>query len=286
MPTESMLVVTVDDAETAELVSDRLWQLGVRGVVERAIAGGAVELSTSVGDAPAALDRAVATLDPGWSWRVERVDSAASDAWRDHVEPVWFTDDRVCVPAWLTDADVPGIDRATSVTRIEPGGSFGLGDHPTTRLSLAAIAELLDPAEHGDRSPIRSVLDVGCGSGALSVLAAQLGAPTCVGIDLADEAVVATRDNADRNGVAGRVSASTTPLADVDGTFDLVVANILAPVLVSLAADLRRVLAPEGVLVVSGVLADRHDHVVEALAPLRPVSTTTHHGWAAVTFER
>lgn len=281
-----MLVVIVDDAETADLAADRLWQLGVRGVIERAGAAGTVELSTSVGDAPGALDRAVATLDPAWSWRVERVDSAASDAWRDHVEPVWFTDDRVCVPAWLTDAEVPGVEEARSVTRIEPGGSFGLGDHPTTRLSLAAVAELLEPSDAGERPPFRSVLDVGCGSGALAVLAAQLGAPTCVGIDLADEAVVATRDNADRNGVGGRVSASTTPLADVDGAFDLVLANILAPTLVSLAADLRRVLAPEGVLVVSGVLADRHDHVVEALSPLHAVSTATRDGWAAVIFER
>ena len=85
-----------------------------------------------------------------------------------------------------------------------------------------------------------------------------------------------------RNGVAGVVTASTTSLAAVDETFDVVVANLLAPILVQLADDLRRVTAPAGALVVSGVLDDGYDHVTAALAPMRVVDTAVRDGWAAL----
>ena len=90
--------------------------------------------------------------------------------------------------------------------------------------------------------------------------------------------------NAERNGVAERIDASTRPLAEVDGAFDVVLANILAPTLVALATDLRRVVSPTGVLLISGVLDGAYDHVVAALAPLRATSTYALDGWAAVEF--
>ncbi len=73
------------------------------------------------------------------------------------------------------------------------------------------------------------------------------------------------------------------PLAQITGTFDIVVANILAPVLIELAPDLRRLVAPSGVLIISGVLADRHEHVETALRPLQRMNRTTLDGWAALT---
>jgi ribosomal protein L11 methyltransferase len=89
-------------------------------------------------------------------------------------------------------------------------------------------------------------------------------------------------DNATRNRVADRIVASTTPLADVDGTFDLVVANILAPQLIALAPDLRRVTEPGGALIVSGVRAGRYGHVLAALAPMQLVGVDELDGWAAL----
>ena len=77
---------------------------------------------------------------------------------------------------------------------------------------------------------------------------------------------------------------STTPIAEVDGSYDVVVANILAPTLIALADDLRRVTSPSGVLIVSGLLADRHDHVEAALAPLRCIDRDVRDGWVALTF--
>jgi ribosomal protein L11 methyltransferase len=117
----------------------------------------------------------------------------------------------------------------------------------------------------------------------LAIGACLLGAAHATAIDISPASVPTTRVNAAANDVADRVKVSTTPLAQLDGRYDVVVANILAPVLIELAADLRRLLAPSGVLIVSGVLADRHDHVEAALRPLHRTDLTTLDGWAAVT---
>ena len=95
-------------------------------------------------------------------------------------------------------------------------------------------------------------------------------------------ALDAATANAARNGVEAVVDVGGDPLASVDDAFDVVVANLLAPILVDLAPELRRVTAPAGALVVSGVLEHAHGHVLEALAPMKPVETVTKDGWAAV----
>lgn len=265
-----MFVVTVAPAEV-DLASDVLWGIGVRAIEERAAAGGHVELWTAVGEEPAALERAAAALAGRWRWRLVDVDEPASETWREFAAPMRIDEQLVVVPAWQPYEVEPGIVPIT----IEPGGAFGLGDHPTTALSLAAVHRLVRPGG--------SVLDVGCGTGVLSVGAAVLGAGTVRAVDLAAAAVEATLDNARRNDVADRIEADTTPLAHLDGEFDLVVANILAPTLVELAEHLRRVTAATGRLVVSGILADRHGHVLEALEPMVVERTDVRSGWAAVT---
>jgi ribosomal protein L11 methyltransferase len=126
------------------------------------------------------------------------------------------------------------------------------------------------------------VLDVGCGTGALAVLAAQLGVGEIRAIDIADAAVEATRRNMELNGVVGAIDVDTTPVAEVVGTYDIVVANILAPVLIAMADDLRRLVRPGGSVLISGVLAERHDHVLAALAPLAAVDSLTHEGWVSI----
>ncbi|MGZ4741384.1 MAG: 50S ribosomal protein L11 methyltransferase [Ilumatobacteraceae bacterium] len=265
-------MVSVDETEV-ELASDVLWSLGVVAIEERP-ATDRVELWTSVGDEVEVVAALLSERLSRWPWRFVEVDETVADTWRHHAEPVWVDSDLVICPAWVPFVGGAGV----TTLKIEPGSTFGLGDHPTTILSLRAVRDALF---EGAR-----VLDVGCGSGVLAVGACVLGASEAIAIDISPAAVPTTEANAAANGVSDRVHASTTPLALIDGQFDVVVANILAPVLIELADDLRRVVAPSGVLIVSGVLVDQHLHVEEALRPLRRTNRTTRDGWAALTLTR
>ena len=271
-----MLALVVDvPVEDAEVAADALWALGVVAVEEREGAAGRVELWTSLGDDRDAVLAAVGEFPERWRTRTEHVDDAVVDTWREFATPTWIDDDLVVRPAWIQER----LDAAV-VLDIEPGATFGMGDHPTTVLSLRALRRCIS-----NDSPAH-VLDVGCGSGVLAVAAVRLGAVDAYGIDISPAAEPITLENAERNGVAGRVTASTQPLQQVDGRYDLVLANILAPTLIELSDDLKRVLADDGTLIISGILADRHDHVLQALLPLQVQRVDELDGWVAVTLGR
>lgn len=253
----------------AELAADRLWQAGAGAVEEVALGDGRVgSRSVLAVDDAVSIER-LGRLPTGWTIEWIEVADEPADTWRGFVTPIDVGERIVVRPAWL-----PELGDGRIEIEIEPGGSFGLGDHPTSRLTAAAVDRLVSPG--------CAVLDVGCGSGVLAIIAARLGASRAVGIDIAEAAVEATRDNATRNGVADRVTASSTPLAEVTGVFELVLANVLAPTIVAMADDLRRLVAPGGSLVVSGILAQSHGHVLDALEPLVPVRTDVMGAWAAV----
>jgi ribosomal protein L11 methyltransferase len=276
--TESHAFVVTAPVDQIDLASDRLWQLGVRAIEERKCAvPGLLELWTWVGDDDVAIDRAASTLDVDWTWRVEHLPAAPASTWRDFAGITEVSATLHLVPAWIESGDR---DDAVVVVRIEPGGAFGLGDHPTTRL-CASFAESTIAARSvlGEAT---TVLDVGCGTGVLSVVAAVLGA-TCVrAVDLSAEAIDVTNANALANGVGHLVDADTTAYAQLTGAYELVLANILAPVLIGAADDLRRLTAAAGTLVVSGVLATSHDHVIDAFAPMVVTETRSLDGWAAI----
>lgn len=270
-----MLALVVSTAAAdVELASDVLWSLGVVAIEERVTADG-VELWTSLGDDSDAVIEAASRRLARWSWHLIEVDETVADTWRAHAQPVWIEPDLVVCPAWVPFETHSDLERGATVLRIEPGATFGLGDHPTTMLSMRAIRRSLRAGS--------TVLDVGCGSGVLAVGACVLGASQAVAIDIAPASVPITRANAATNGVADLVEVSTTPLGEIDGQFDIVVANILAPTLIELADDLVRAVAPTGVLIISGVLADRHEHVEAALRPLHRIHRETLDGWAAIT---
>ena len=269
-----VFVVTAGVHEV-EAASEVLWGIGVRAIEERAGDDDErVELWTSVGDEEEAIERAVGALQGRWDHRVvdvAEVDAAASQRWREFASPMWVDDQLVVVPAWQ---EAP---TAATAVRVEPGAAFGLGDHPTTLTSLRALVRLLRRGEGAV-----DVIDVGCGTGVIAVTAAVLLDRPVRAIDVASAAVESTIDNARRNGVEHLVEVDAAPLADIDGDFDVVVANILAPVLVALADDLRRVTRPDGRLVISGILGGSHQHVIDALAPMQVVSTEVLDGWACV----
>lgn len=188
--------------------------------------------------------------------RQEVEDADWRDRWKEFFHVTRVGERLVVRPPWREHTPAPG----DVVVTIEPGLAFGTGGHQTTQLCLRALEALLVPSAPPDR-----VLDVGCGSGVLSIAAVLLGAGAAFAIDVDPAAVEATLENVERNGVAARVTAAETPLGEVVRSgrrFPLVVANIISGTLLELRADLLAALAPGGVLVISGLLADEEDAFV------------------------
>lgn len=153
------------------------------------------------------------------------------------------------------------------------GPTFGWGGHPSTRLLLDWLVDNPPAGLH--------VLDVGTGSGVLAAAAARLGAEHVTAIDVDPEAVAIATANAASNGVAAAVSVSDASIDAVDGSFQLVMANMLAGTIVELRAHLLRT-AAGGVLAVSGITADQTLGIADALAPLDVVERRTLDGWSAL----
>ncbi len=193
-------------------------------------------------------------LGPVGGLEVRPVDDADwTQAWKDHY--VAQRIGRVLIaPSWAPDEAREGEVRIV----LDPGMAFGTGLHPTTRGCL----ELLQRVE-----PMPSeVLDVGCGSGILSLAALRLGASRAVGLDTDPLAIEATRANAERNGLANQVDGRLGTLGTAEERYELVLANLVAAVLVALAQGLADHLAPSGTLLASGIIEPRADEVIDAMA--------------------
>ena len=181
------------------------------------------------------------------------------EAWKERYQPIPIGRRLIIVPAWLKSPDA-----ARLPIRIDPGMAFGTGTHPTTQLCLELV-ESCTP-QGGE------VIDVGCGSGILSIAALKLGASLALGVDIDEAAVRASRENADANDIpAERFLLGQGSVAEVlAGQFPLrkaplVLANILAPVLVRLFdGGLADLLTPGGSLILSGILAEQAGSVVSA----------------------
>jgi ribosomal protein L11 methyltransferase len=168
-------------------------------------------------------------------------------------DPIRINERLWIVPSWH-DAPDP---TATNLI-LDPGMAFGTGSHPTTRLCL----EWLCAEVHGNES----VLDYGCGSGILGIAAARLGAGRVLGVDIDPHALVAARNNAERNNASLELRSSSDPL---DECFDLVVANILTNPLCLLAPLLCSRAGTNGRMALSGVLEIQAQQVIDAYAPWR-----------------
>ena len=174
------------------------------------------------------------------------------EAWKARYQPIPIGKKLIIVPAWLESPDARRIP-----IRIDPGMAFGTGTHPTTQLCLELIERYTTPGG--------ALIDVGCGSGILSIAALKLGAGFALGVDIDEVAVRASRENAEANGVRAEqlllgVGSVTEILA---GRFalkqaPLVLANILAPIIVRLFdAGLAELVAPAGILILSGILQEQ-----------------------------
>jgi ribosomal protein L11 methyltransferase len=184
-----------------------------------------------------------------------------AESWKEFFQVEHIGRHLVIRPTWREYEPSAG----ETVIDLDPGMAFGTGQHPTTRLCLRAIEEIAGPGV--------TVLDLGCGSGILSIAAAKFGCADVLALDIEQVAVDATRDNARLNCVdsAVRAELGSTERARQDAKsrgqgFDLVVANISASVLSRSAGDLTELLRPGGTFVGSGVVSERCDEVLLSLA--------------------
>jgi ribosomal protein L11 methyltransferase len=179
------------------------------------------------------------------------------ETWKQHYHPIPIGARLMIIPAWIEDYPPERIP-----IRIEPGMAFGTGTHPTTQLCLALAEGMVKPGE--------PVIDVGCGSGILSVATLKLGASHALGVDIDPEAISSSAENAALNGVSDRLELGVGSVAEVrQGSFSfrqapLVFANILAPIIIRLLKDgLAELVAPGGALIFSGILAEQEEMVLQ-----------------------
>jgi ribosomal protein L11 methyltransferase len=185
-------------------------------------------------------------------------------------EPIHIGKNIWVVPSWH---DAPDPDAL--VLELDPGLAFGTGSHPTTRLCM----EWLEA--HAPKA--LTVLDYGCGSGILAMVAAKLGAARTMGVDIDAQAITAARFNAERNGCDIDYFLPDDFTARGDERFDVVVANILSNPLKLMAPMLAGRVKPGGALVLSGVLARQADEVIAAYAPYLPLAVWAERdGWVAL----
>ena len=183
------------------------------------------------------------------------------DEWRDAWKR-YFTTRRIgriaIVPSWEAAAHTPLADEVTLA--MDPGRAFGTGGHVTTRLCLRFLTELHDdpsrPTFGAEAAGGPAVLDIGCGCGVLAIASLLLWPQAhALGVDIDPEAIEVTLENADLNGVRDRVRAETTLVDELSGQFQIVLANITGPALLELSAAIAARVAPEGTLILSGLLS-------------------------------
>ncbi len=198
--------------------------------------------------------------------RVEPTDWLA--LWKQRYRPIPIGKRLLIVPAWV---EAEQGDRLPIF--IEPGMAFGTGTHPTTQLCLEMIEERLNLWEEEQlEAHARSMIDLGCGSAILSIAAIKLGAHHVLGVDIDAEAIKVAQENVRRNLPDGRVTLACGSLEGIlEGKFplqhaSLVVVNILASVIRAfLERGLANLIAPQGVMILSGILLDQGDDIVRAL---------------------
>jgi ribosomal protein L11 methyltransferase len=179
-------------------------------------------------------------------------------AWKEHYHPIPIGKKLLILPAWIKQEDTSRI-----AVKIDPSMAFGTGTHPSTQLCLELVEQYTKPKH--------PVIDIGCGSGILSIAALKLGASHALGVDIDAASIKATGENSAANGVLEHVETGLGSVAEIKaGQFSIkrapvVLANILAPVLIRLFnAGMADLVEPGGVIVLAGILAEQADGVLES----------------------
>ncbi len=193
------------------------------------------------------------------SFDIDTADCATEDwvnNWKQYFHPMPIGRKLLIKPTWEDEYDANG----RKVLHIEPGLAFGTGSHPTTRLCLETLERYVKGGE--------AVLDIGCGSGILSIACLLLGAESAVGVDIDSLAVKTAVENASENGFdESRFTAIQGNLSDkVSGRYDIVVANIVADIIMEFNKEVGAFLADGGVYITGGIIETREDEVLLSFA--------------------
>jgi ribosomal protein L11 methyltransferase len=180
-------------------------------------------------------------------------------AWKQHYKPIPIGKRLLILPAWIP----PAPDEKRIPVKIDPSMAFGTGTHPTTQLCMEMLEDTVEPGQDS--------IDVGCGSGILSIGALKLGAAHALAVDIDNAAVISTRENAEANGVLENLEVGLGSVAEIlSGQYSirqaqLVLANILAPVIIRLYdIGLADLVKPGGTQVLSGILDTQAEGVIAA----------------------
>lgn len=195
--------------------------------------------------------------------------------WKKYFHPIPVGEKLLIRPLWEDEYDPQG----RTVLHLEPGLAFGTGTHETTRLCLELLEKYITPGV--------DFLDMGCGSGILSVAALLLGAKSAVGVDIDPLAVKTAQENAGTNGVEERFTGICGNLAEkVTGKFQVVAANIVADVVILLSQDAPRFLTKDSTYIVSGIIDTREQDVLNALEPtFQVIERREEKGWVAMALK-
>lgn len=265
-----------------ELLITDLFDRGATGVEEQGTPPGPITLLSGFPNRSAAQTALLGLADGplAASALVEVPEDSWFDRWRAFARPNRAGHHLIVHPPWLP-IDPNDVEDGDLVLAIDPGRSFGSGAHATTRLVLAQLEGLVGPG--------RSVLDVGCGSGVLSVASARLGAHPVVAVDIDAEALRATTENLARNAATATVLGELPDPSQRPTRFDVVAANIGANTLIRLAP---RLVALGRTLALSGFLDERTEDVLAVYLGLgarmverlsEPIDGCDGDGWVAVT---
>jgi len=227
-----------------------------------------------------ALLAALEAFDPGLDWTHASFRAVQDEdwerAWLDQFQPMQFGQRTWIVP-WNHDLPEAAQAADAAIVRLDPGLAFGSGTHPTTALCLRWLDQLSANGELAGNT----VLDFGCGSGILALAALKLGAAAAVGVDNDPQALIATHDNGERNGVH---IAAYLPEDEPVATYPVVVANILASALDALAELLAARVAAGGRIALSGILHGQEDELLQRYAAwFEQLEATQDGDWMRIT---